>query len=67
MNSGVCKHSVLSYDMFKYSIAMTPEHCDKGAIGGPVIPPKHVAFPVRSELEPVISSLMLLELEARSG
>jgi hypothetical protein len=64
MDGGVCKHAVANFDMFKYVIAMESKHCDKGAIGGSVISPKHIAFPVRSDLEPIISALSLLETSA---
>ena len=59
MDAGECKHTVGNFDMFKHSIATKHMHCDKGIIGGQVIVPAQVSFPVRAELEPVISALVL--------
>ena len=29
MDAGICKHGVLSYDMFKYALSKAPKHCNK--------------------------------------
>ena len=45
-----------------FELAQQPKHCNKGAVGGPVIAPFQVAMPVRNDIEPIISALALLEL-----
>jgi len=60
MDDGVCQHTLAELESFKYVLARTgEEHCDKGAIGNPTMTPFSVAFPVRTDLEPIISAMML--------
>ena len=49
-------------EQFKYILSTQPAQCNKGLVGGPVDKEVDVAFPVRSNMEPLVSALIFKEL-----
>ena len=53
MDAGHCRHVISDFDMLKYVLAQEGgKHCDKGAIGGTVLPPMTVAIVRAVQVDP---------------
>jgi hypothetical protein len=58
MDTGLCSHAVLGRSQIEMVLAINKTQCNKGAIGSSIQPAEKVAFPVRNEIEPILSFMI---------